>query len=382
MKKPQQYDVADSLKDFLDRGGVRKHTLFKNGGNDDDPADSNPKNKKIVVLYHDKCWDGTTAAWCAWLKLKHSAVYIPVNYKKPLPNVDWTRVKQVYILDFSYPREVLDELYAVVGGNLVVLDHHKTAAKELKDRSYACFAKNLSGAGMSWMYFHEKFTLLGLSRCSHQVWGSTKASSTMPKFVYFAQDYDLWKFKDKDTKAFRAAQDMFPRTIETVQKIHDARVNGTNPMNMDQLIKKGKFILEQKTKMINEAASAAFPMTFPIPGVNESETLLAEGYGVISSNPSITSDLGNVLAKRAAKEGLGGYSVVFSLNGKSMQSGEVFLSIRSIKQVDISDFALAYGGGGHAQASGCTWNYAFFLQFMGHLGIKALDKQDEKVKRK
>jgi len=387
-KAVTQYGVSqvppNNWDAYLRSGKVREHTFFQTGWKDDDAEDANPKNKSAVVLYHEKCWDGTTAAWCAWLKFKHTAVYIPVNYNRPLPNVDWTRVKQVYILDFSYPREILDELYALLGGNLVVLDHHDTAKKELKDRPYACFADKLSGAGMSWMYFHEKFTLAALAKVKHEVWGSTKASGTMPKLVYFAQDYDLWEFKDKDTRAFRAAQDLYPREIATIQKIHDARVNGTNPMNTDQLVKKGRYLLEQKMKMINEAASTAFLMPFPIPGVPEKDSLLNLCYGVISSNPSITSDLGNVLSKRSLKEGYGGYAVVFSLNKEALKSGKVFLSIRSAKGVDITPLAKAYGGGGHISASGCKWDYAFFLQFLAHLRMLGLEETepDEKAPRK
>lgn len=347
--------VHDNFKDFLDSGRIRQHTFFRY-----DTEDFNPKRKPIVVLYHENCWDGVTAAWCAWLKFKSTAVYIPVNYNRPLPNLDWTKVSQVYILDFSYPTDVLDELYALVNGNLLVLDHHKTAEAQLKGRSYAVFNKKLSGAGLSWLYFQEKYTQHALKKVAHRAYGNGAFWGRMPKFVYFAQDYDLWAFKDKDTEAFRATVDLYSRKIETLQKIHDARVNGTNPLNVNNMVKRGKPLIEQRDKMLKEAASTAFKMTYP--GQEKA------GYGVVIANPSLSSYLGNILATKSKAEGDGGYSVVFQVNSKSIDSGKVLLSIRGAKGVDVTPLALAYGGGGHAGASGCSWDYAFFLQFLAHLG--------------
>lgn len=358
MTKPVLFD---NLTDFINAGNQRQNTIFN--ANEWGEEDANPAHKKTVILYHANCWDGITAAWCAWLKFKSQAVYIPVQYGKPLPNVDWSYVAQVYILDFSYQREILDELYAIVNGALVVLDHHKTAEEQLRGAPYACFAKGLSGAGMAWLYFQERHTFLSLARGKHGVYGSRMCMNTMPKHVYHAQDYDLWAFKDKETKAFRAAQDLYPREIETIQKIHDARVNATNPLNVSALVAKGKVILEQKMKMVDEAAANAFRFEFP--GEH------GYGYGVINNNPSLTSELGNVLALRSQAEGDSGYAAIFSVNAKSIQHGDVMLSLRSVKGVDTTGMAMRFGGGGHAQASGCKWGYAYFLQFMGYLGVKA-----------
>jgi oligoribonuclease NrnB/cAMP/cGMP phosphodiesterase (DHH superfamily) len=60
----------------------------------------------------------------------------------------------VYILDFSYDEETLRNLYKKV--EVVVLDHHKTAEKDLKDLSFAKFDMNKSGAMMAWEYFHPE----------------------------------------------------------------------------------------------------------------------------------------------------------------------------------------------------------------------------------
>lgn len=360
----KQSTLPSTWPEFLESGGKRTHTHFKSEIHADN---LNPFWKKTVVLYHENCWDGITAAWCARRKLKDTAVYIPVNYNRPLPNVDWTKVNAVYIVDFSYSSEILDELYAAVNGNLLVLDHHKTARKQLAGKPYAVFNQNLSGAGLAWLAFNLGFVRLGLERAKHAKYGSAYTKE-MPKFVYYVQDYDLWAFKDKKTKAFRLGLDQFPRAISTIQKIHDARVNEPSRYSVESIIRLGTPLLNYKNAMIEEAAKNAFLMEFP--------SACGLGYGVISSNPSLTSELGNVLALRAQKEGYAGYAAIFSVNKKSIQNNNVLISLRSVGDIDVSQMAENFGGGGHAEASGCSWSYKYFLKFMGRLG----DENKEEAK--
>jgi hypothetical protein len=76
----------------------------------------------IYVLYHANCVDGLGSRLAAWLALKDTALYFPVDYHKPIPAIP--DGSEVYILDFSYPREVLEEMNARMS-KLLVLDHHK-----------------------------------------------------------------------------------------------------------------------------------------------------------------------------------------------------------------------------------------------------------------
>lgn len=127
------------------------------------------------VLYHADCADGFGAAFAAWKRLgDKDTAYIPVRYGEDLPAMPGA--EQVWIVDFSYPRDVLNGLQAILGpGHLVVLDHHASAEKHLKGASYAGFDMNKSGAVLAWEHFH--------------------AGTYVPPLLRYVEDRDLWRWK-------------------------------------------------------------------------------------------------------------------------------------------------------------------------------------------
>lgn len=91
-------------------------------------------DKNIVVLYHGPtCPDGFASALACWEYFGDTAEYVPVQYGKPVPQ--FTPDKHVYIVDFSYDAQTLEDLRhaAVIHGGLVtVLDHHASAQRDLQ----------------------------------------------------------------------------------------------------------------------------------------------------------------------------------------------------------------------------------------------------------
>src|SRR5437899_8243138 len=138
-----------------------------------------------VVLYHANCVDGFTAAWVAYKKLKvldSKTQYCPVSYGRE-PPWDSCTGKNVFILDFSYPRDIL--LFLKAHSNYcIVLDHHKTAKEELEDLSFCVFDMTKSGAVLAWEYFFPE--------------------KKVPALCKYVQDYDLWKFELENSKEINA----------------------------------------------------------------------------------------------------------------------------------------------------------------------------------
>lgn len=153
------------------------------------------------ILYHSPCMDGMAAALAAFLALGDSAKYHPVKYGDPPPVLPANA--SVILLDFSYKREVL-EAFAKTVNNVVVLDHHKTAAEDLAgypapgfaDPIAVIFDMEKSGAVMAYEYFH----------------GAT--GGEVPKFFRLVEDRDLWRFSYEETKAVMAALQTFPMAME------------------------------------------------------------------------------------------------------------------------------------------------------------------------
>jgi len=83
-------------------------------------------NLTPLILWHGGCFDGYTAAWIAERALGGGEL-VAVNYGEPPPDVHG---RQVFILDFSYPREVLLRM-ASQATSIVLLDHHHTAQEAL-----------------------------------------------------------------------------------------------------------------------------------------------------------------------------------------------------------------------------------------------------------
>ena len=87
---------------------------------------------KPLVIYHANCADGFGAAFAAWLKLGDGAEYLPMQYGQKLVEKADIWQREVYVLDFSLPRDEMDWLFE--GAKRVVwLDHH-LSSKEIAEK--------------------------------------------------------------------------------------------------------------------------------------------------------------------------------------------------------------------------------------------------------
>jgi oligoribonuclease NrnB/cAMP/cGMP phosphodiesterase (DHH superfamily) len=260
-----------------------------------------------LILYHADCDDGFGAAYAAWLSLGDGAEYQPVYYGDQIA-VERLTGRQVFILDFSFPPDVLRTM-AQYSANIVLLDHHKSAAAQWADVEPIAnvalqFDMDRSGAQLAWDYFHS--------------------GSVRPPLIDHIGDRDLWRFALKDTKAFCAGLSLIPMSFASWQ---DA---ATHP---EDLIAKGHTVLEVLQRQIDSALRKDLrPVT------------LCGHQGLATNAISNTSEIGQAIAKRS-----GTFSLTFFIKGD-----EAICSLRSIAPFDVSVIATHYGGGGHAQASGFT----------------------------
>lgn len=260
-----------------------------------------------LILYHADCDDGFGAAYAAWLSLGDGAEYQPVYYGDQITAERLTG-RQVFILDFSFSPAVLRTM-AQHAANIVLLDHHKSAAEQWADVEPVAnvalqFDMDRSGAQLSWDYFHS--------------------GSVRPPLIEHIGDRDLWRFALKDTKAFCAGLSLIPMSFASWQ---DA---ATHP---EDLIAKGHTVLEVLQRQIDSALRKDL----------RSVTLCGH-QGLATNAISNTSEIGQAIAKRS-----GTFSLTFFIKGDM-----VICSLRSIAPFDVSGIATHYGGGGHAQASGFT----------------------------
>ena len=156
---------------------------------------------KPLVIYHDNCADGFGAAFAAWLALGDDAEYLPQQYNSidfthPADIRDYVDGREVYILDFSFPRPVMDQVFTDAK-RVVWLDHHKTAFE-------------MWGAGMPWFkdmdHLDRHHIELDNARSGAMLaWEYFNPHDPVPMFVRHIDDYDRWQFKLAGTKEFNKA---------------------------------------------------------------------------------------------------------------------------------------------------------------------------------
>ena len=262
------------------------------------------------ILYHNNCPDGLTAAYIAKKKYPEAEA-IGLDHGNP-PNYEMLKGKDIIVVDFSWRTREENIQVASDANTFVLLDHHKTAQAVLEGLPRAAkinfmFDMNRSGAGLAWDY-------LFVSGMCH---------TPRPWYVDYVEDRDLWRFKLPESKEVNSFIMTFPYTLEGWQQL--------DMYTLEDAKAAGKFIKLQVDHYVREAAKQ----------VQYGSWL---HYKVAVANvPYLNcSEVGNVLAQTAD----------ISLTWFERFDGQTQFSLRSIGDVDVSEFAKAMKGGGHKNAAG------------------------------
>jgi oligoribonuclease NrnB/cAMP/cGMP phosphodiesterase (DHH superfamily) len=262
-------------------------------------------NADVVVIYHGGCTDGFGAAYAAWLRFGDRARYIPAEHGgDPPPEVNVG--DQVYICDFSYPREAVLGLADRIGvktwgGRLVILDHHKTAMEALGDLEFAHFDMDQSGAVITWRHFHP--------------------DTPVPAFFRYIQDRDLWTNELPDTREFSAGL-----------RSHPQEFGVWDSLRVDDLIRDGAGIVRYIDLEVGSLLRQA-PLYVPLGGYV---------VPVINGPAAWASEICQRLLSDS-------YPVAAC---RQQVDGEWRWELRSAGDHDVGAIAKEHGGGGHRNAAG------------------------------
>lgn len=269
-----------------------------------------------MIIYHRNCTDGFTAAWVAHRALGGGDLHA-AHYGEPPPDV---RGRRVYIVDFSYPRVVLDQMVSDCD-SLLVLDHHKTAEEDLRGHPHAVFDANESGASLTWRHFHP--------------------NEEPPALVRYVRDRDLWLWALPESRSVSeyvrlydfdlGRWDALVAKLESDEGLHAA-------------VGVGDALRGATAKRVKEQAARAVSMTI---------------RGVPFQVVNAATDFSEVAGACSAETGAG--AAYFHRS-----DGRVQFSLRSEgRTVDVAVVAKAFGGGGHASAAGFDVSLQGFLGIMG-----------------
>lgn len=266
-----------------------------------------------LVIYHGKgCPDGLGAALAAQLFYGDAVQLLGLDHGQVQTLADLPPIagRAVYILDFSFPPELLraiDEQAA----QLVLLDHHQSAADKLSGFACRCgvvyFDMKKSGARLAWEFFHR--------------------DTPVPDLIRYIEDRDIWTWQYPESAGYLSALDMEPQTLERWRQ-----VMAFTPQEQALFIERGVAMDAKFQQLAASIAKGAQPVVFR--GVE----------GLMVNAPSVFHSLvGDLLSKKSNT-----FALMWSASGGDV----VKVGLRSQRHFNCIPLAEHMGGGGHPQACG------------------------------
>jgi hypothetical protein len=287
-------------------------------------------NQKPLVITHGNCYDGFTAAW-VFRHFKGDAEFVHTTYGEKPPD---TKGRVVYVLDFSFPREVMMKDVILPSISTTIFDHHKTAQADLdkilqevrikffvqRQNDRVVFDMNRSGAGIT-------FDELETEDANKKGRRIPRINGLRPLWlVDYIEDRDLWKFALPESKEVSAYISTQPHTFESWDAI--------NALGQFECVTRGRSVLAYIDQFGEKACAEAH-----IEGVG--------GYKIpVINTPYMNcSDHVNKLLMKNP-------DAAFAAGYFQRKDGRWQFSLRSEGEFDVSEIAKLYGGGGHKHAAG------------------------------
>src|SRR5262245_33659453 len=141
-----------------------------------------------ACIYHFPCHDGF-ASYVIARRRWPDLLPIPKNYGQELPPLDWTEGKNILIADFSLPP---DKLKALKAQSIVILDHHKTAMKDLEQ----LFVTTASADDLDHDLKNADWHIVAnfdMKRSGvRMTWDFCFPREPPPRLIKYIEDRDLW----------------------------------------------------------------------------------------------------------------------------------------------------------------------------------------------
>lgn len=290
----------------------------------------------ILFIYHGSCFDGFTSAW-VFDKFKKKGLsiidqpveYYPATYGTEPPDC---KGREVWLVDFTYPRETLIEKVIKPSMKTIIYDHHKTAEADLfqlkeevrrrglQRNDEIIFDMHRSGCGILYDELAREYG----KRAGQHIPSPTGDRSFW--LVDYVEDRDLWKFKRPLSKEVSAFYASVPMTFEEWDKVE--------AMGVAKIAEAGKSILRYIDTYGDKVIEHA---TYEVIGEN-----------VIPCINTAYMNISDHVGKLAEKNPEAPYALGYFRRG----DGEWQFSLRSRGDFDVSVIAKMYGGGGHKSAAG------------------------------
>lgn len=287
----------------------------------------------MKIIYHFDP-DGHCAGFWVRKLAKHTdnypIEYFEINYGIPFPFDSIQKDEQVFIVDYSIMPDEMEKLLKITS-NVTWVDHHRSAIKR-----YEGFPHNIPGfrydgiAGCELTYCYLSCVKDGKEPTIDNV---LSYRHLQPLFSKYIGNYDVWTFKygEKDVKAFGTGLMLYDTHSESDfwDNMSDYKIA------MLDIINEGKkLLIYDDIKNAKACEHKGFECMF-------------EGYLCYALNKSGGTD-----TFKSVDQDKYAMFICFTFDGEkwtySLRSGFGEAS----KDVNVSEIAMRYGGGGHMYASG------------------------------
>jgi len=235
--------------------------------------------------------------------------FIPINYKDEFPFDKIRPNETIIIVDFSLQKLGEFERLMKITDSIIWIDHHKTAIEKYDNLNLAGMRRDgIAGCVLTWAFFYP--------------------GTITPPVVKLLGDYDIWAFVYGDDIKY----------LQSGIRLYDTKPESQNwekwldrSYYPEEEISKGKIAIQYRDNYYAELIKSwAFWTEF-------------EGYKAIACNAgSVSSQLFDTVTED--------YDIMmpFVFDGKQWT-----ISLYTKKpEIDVSEIAKKYGGGGHKGAAG------------------------------
>ncbi len=281
----------------------------------------------IRIIYHVADLDGKCSGAIAryyYDKMKFPYEMVPMNYGDDLPFDQWAETDELVFMDVSIQPQ--DKMISIMQRfKTILIDHHKTSIGLEKYMVDGIISMDNSACELSWSFFIRK---------------------TMPKFVKLLGRYDIWDNKDikkwnEEIMPFQQGMNLFKTDpyYDDNFKLWSKWIESDNNW-IDDVIKDGNVAWECMKNIYNKGAS------------NLCHDVIFEGKKAIVANTFLKNS-----------QFFTGYydplihdiMIAWTWNGNRYD-----ISIYTTSNIDVSEIAKKYGGGGHKQAAGFNCKHISF----------------------
>lgn len=312
------------------------------------------KDNSYLVVYHSDCLDGMAS--CLAIEMAKptniSHTYFERNYGDGLPPVELYKERHVYIVDFSYPADVLMEMVKDAR-TITILDHHKTSRDDLKaftarDEVMVWSLDQFEKEAQAWQrmrltdnrscFIRAKFDMDKAGAVL--TWEHFHPGKYLPPFFAYIQDRDLWTRKLPGCDNFTWGLRSYPTDLQVWVDL----IQGMNPVA--ELISEGEIVKRFFDLKMHELYENAHYLSIVKDG--KFHDCLA-----VNAPYFFASDLAGYIAENSTT----GWGVVYTT-----YDDHIKFSLRSrkgedgIDPVDVGELAKGLSctgrGGGHKMASG------------------------------